>query len=162
LPPSLQGFGVAGNLTLAYSRVELEAQGVFGGISLSRALVNQAPWVLNFAIDYARESTDTTTRLAYNVVGPRIARVGADGLGDIYEHPRHVLDLTIQQKLYRHFSLKLEGKNLLASEVLLTQGCGGKGLFTGAWHFSCGRGKEEAVNWYTEGVSFALTGAYEY
>jgi hypothetical protein len=162
LPRSLQGFGVATNLTLAYSRIQINSGGSLALTNLSRALVNQAPWVFNLALDYLHEKSDTGARLAYNVIGPRIARVGSDGLDDIYEHSRHQLDLTVQKKIVDHLSLKLEGKNLLGSEVLLTQGCGTKGLFSDSWHFSCGRGKDAAVSWYTEGVTVALTGAYEY
>lgn len=162
LPPSLRGFGLTTNLTLAYSRVRIDPEGSLALTNLSRALVNQAPWVFNVALDYLHEKSDTSARLAYNVVGPRIVRVGSDRLDDIYEHPRHQLDATVQKKLGERLSLKLEGKNLLGSEVLHTQGCGTKGLFSNSWHLSCGRGKSAAVSWYTEGVTVALTGGYEY
>jgi hypothetical protein len=118
--------------------------------------------VLNLSLSYAREKTGTTATVLYNVVGPRIALAGSQGLPDVYEHSRSVLDLTVQQKVIEHFQIKLEGRNLLNSAVLLTQGCGGDGLFGGTWHFGCSNGEAEAVSRYTEGASFAVSGAYDF
>ena len=73
-----------------------------------------------------------------------------------------MLDITVQQKLLDGLSLKLEGKNLLNSEVLMTQGCGNEGLFDNTWHFSCSSGEAEAVTRYTEGVTIALSASYEF
>lgn len=159
---SLRDFSAVANLTLAHSRIQLPSGGTIALTNSSRPLVNQAPWVLNLALDFAREATGTSARLLYNIVGPRVAQVGSSGLDDVYEHPRSVLDLTVQQKLAGRVSLKLEGRNLLNSQVLLTQGCGSDGLFGSTWHLSCSSGKPEAVNQYTEGVTLALSGSYEF
>lgn len=162
IAPALKDFSVVTNLTLAYSSIEVAEEEALALTNKSRALVNQAPWVFNFALDYALEKTKTNARFAYNVVGPRIARVGSDGLDDIYEHPRHQVDLTLQQGVVEHVNVKLEAKNLLNSSVLLTQGCGNDGIFGGRWHWSCSRGKGSAVSYYTEGVSFGVTGTYDF
>jgi hypothetical protein len=159
---ALKDITVVSNLTLAYSSIQIADEDALSLTNRSRALVHQAPWVFNFALDYALERTKTNARLAYNVVGPRIARVGSDGLDDIYEHPRHQVDVTLQQTVVEHVSVKLEAKNLLNSSVMLTQGCGNDGLFDGRWHWSCSRGKGSAVSYFTEGVSFGLTGTYDF
>jgi hypothetical protein len=124
--------------------------------------VNQAPWVFNVALSYAREKSGTSATVLFNAVGPRVAQVGTQGLDDVYEHPRGMLDLTLQQTVIEHASLKFEAKNLLNSSVLLTQGCGGDGLFGSSWYFGCSRGEAEAVLMYTEGVTLALTGSYDF
>jgi hypothetical protein len=160
--PVLKDLTLSTNLTLAHSEIRVRKEETLNLTTLKRPLVNQAPWVFNFSVSYAREKSGTTATLLYNVVGPRIALAGSQGLDDVYEHPRSMLDLTVQQKLLDKLQIKLEGKNLLNSQVLLTQGCGGDGLFGGTWHFSCSRGEAEAVSAYTEGASFAVTGSYDF
>jgi outer membrane receptor protein involved in Fe transport len=159
---ALSDFSLVANLTVAHSRIELPKVEANSLTTLSRPLVNQAPWVFNASVDYSREDVGVSGRLLYNVVGPRIAQVGAGGLSDVYEHPRGVLDFTLQKKLGEHLNLKFEARNLLNSEVLQTQGCGGDGLFGSTWHFSCSNGTDQAVSRYTEGVSLALAAGYDF
>lgn len=162
LSPTLENLSVVANLTLARSRIRIRKEGAVALTNASRPLVQQAPWVLNLALDYSSREGGTGARLLYNIVGPRLAQVGSGGLDDVYEHPRGMLDITVQQKLLDGLSLKLEGKNLLNSEVLMTQGCGNEGLFDNTWHFSCSSGEAEAVTRYTEGVTVALSASYEF
>lgn len=159
---ALNAFSVATNLTLAHSAIEIRREESVELTNYSRPLVNQAPWVFNLALDYTGEKTNTSARLLYNVVGPRVAQVGSAGLSDVYEHPRSMLDVSVQQRLLEKLSLKLEARNLLNSKVLLTQGCGGDGVFGGTWHFTCSAGDDLAVSSYTEGVSFALSAGYDF
>lgn len=159
---ALKDFSLVTNLTLAHSRIEIEREGVIALTNLSRPLVNQAPWVFNLALDYNRDDSGTSARLLYNIVGPRVAQVGSGGLDDVYEHPRSLLDVTVQQKLGEEFSIKFEGRNLLNSRVLLTQGCGNEGAFGSTWRFSCSNGEDEAVSQYTEGVTLALSATYDF
>lgn len=158
---ALDAFSVVSNLTLAHSAIDIRKETSVELTNLSRPLVNQAPWVFNLALDYTGEKTRTSARLLYNVVGPRVAQVGSGGLSDIYEHPRSLLDLSIQQGLLEKLSVKLEARNLLNSRVLMTQGCG-DGAFGGTWHFSCSAGDDVAVSSYTDGVSFGVSAAYDY
>jgi hypothetical protein len=159
--PHLKDFETTANLTLAHSRITLPQEATISLTNLTRPLVNQAPWVFNIQLSYIREKSGTTATVLYNAVGPRIVTAGSQGLDDIYEHTRHMLDLTVLQKLGSHFALKAEVRNILNSEVLVTQGCGGKGVFGSTWHFSCSRGQESAVTQYTEGATFGLTASYE-
>jgi TonB-dependent receptor len=158
---ALKDFSVTTNLTLAQSQITVPQEDILGLTNLTRPLVNQAPWVFNLALTYTREKSGTTATALYNVVGPRIAYAGSQGLDDIYEHPRHLLDLTVLQKIGAHFSIKGEAKNILNAPVLYTQGCGGNGVFGSTWHFGCSRGKESATSYYTEGATFAVTASYE-
>jgi outer membrane receptor protein involved in Fe transport len=157
----LKDFEVTTNLTLAHSRITVPAEETLSLANPTRPLVNQAPWVFNIQLSYSREKSGTTATALYNAVGPRIVTAGSKGLDDIYEHTRHLLDLTVLQKLGTHFAIKAEARNILNSEVLMTQGCGGDGVFGSTWHFSCSKGEEAAVTQYTEGATFALTASYE-
>lgn len=159
LTSALHDFTVITNLTLAHSRIQVPTGGSISLTNASRPLVNQAPWVFNFALDYAGDAL--SARLLYNVVGPRVVQVGALGLDDVYEHPRSILDLTIQKKL-GGLAIKLEGNNLLNARVLQTQGCGSPGVFGSTWHLSCSNGATKAVSKYRDGVSVAMSASYDF
>lgn len=116
---ALSDFSLLANVTLVKSRVELATLGA--STNPSRPLSHQAPYMVNLALDYASPTARTQLRLLYNVSGARIVQVGADGLQDIFERPRHLLDFTALQALGSHFELKLAALNLLDSPVRLTQ-----------------------------------------
>jgi outer membrane receptor protein involved in Fe transport len=78
--------------------------------------------VLNLGLDYVNERTGSRARIVYNVAGKRIAQVGRNPLPDVYEQPRHLLDLTVGQKIGKHVELKGTAENLIDSDVLFTQG----------------------------------------
>lgn len=116
----LRGLAVGGNLSLVYSRVDLS--GVVGQqTSKERALQGQSPYVLNAFVELDRPDWGLQVRALYNVFGERIDQVGAFGLPDKYEQPRHQLDLTISQRLRGGWSLRLSGKNLVNSPVHIVQ-----------------------------------------
>lgn len=126
--PRMNEFSVLGNLTLVHSRVELDP--IAGGIQTSseRPLAGQSPYVVNFAIDWNHEKTKTRVRALYNVSGARVAQVGKNGLPDVYEQPRHIVDLSAAQALGEHVDLKGTIENLLNSPVRFTQGNDGGSL----------------------------------
>jgi TonB-dependent receptor len=159
---ALNDFGLVSNLTLSQSKIQIGDEGVLDLTSPSRPLVNQAPYVLNLALDYTHEKLGLTARILYNVVGPRIVEVATNQLPDAYEHERGLLDFTVQQDLFEHFQLKLAARNLLNTEVLITQGCYSDGVFGSTWHLSCEKRPGTEVRRYTEGVSFALTAQYNH
>jgi hypothetical protein len=162
LHQALKDFSVSTNFTFAHSTIEIQPGQTIALTNLERPMVNQAPWVFNFSLSYARDKIGTSATILYNVAGPRIAIAGSQGLDDIYEHPRNMLDFSVQQKFLENALLKLEIKNILNTPVLLTQGCGTEGIFGGTWHFTCSKGQEDAVSYYTEGATFSLTGSYEF
>ncbi|HRI62997.1 MAG TPA: outer membrane beta-barrel protein [Polyangium sp.] len=118
----LANWGAMANLTLVYSRVTLgESQ---SGLQTNneRPLAGQSPFVINMGADYANDSTGTRFRLLYNVFGRRITQVGGYGLADVYEQPRHVVDVTIAQRIGKSVDLKLAAENLLFAPEKYTQG----------------------------------------
>lgn len=119
LTSALTDFSVISNLTLAYSRTDV---GDYEFITNpSRPLVNQAPWVFNFSLDYENQ-VGTQARVLYNVSGSRLVEVGADRLPDSYEHPFHSLDLIASQKFAEKWTVKFQATNILNSETLITLG----------------------------------------
>lgn len=116
----LREFSFMGNLTLVHSRVELTGEVGFQ-TSNERPLAGQSPYVANVAIDWNHEETRTRVRALYNVFGPRVFQAGQNGVPDIYEQPRNLLDLSISQGLGEHFDLKATAENLLGAPVRFTQ-----------------------------------------
>lgn len=118
----LANWGALANLTLVYSRVSLGESQLGLQTNNERPLAGQSPFVINLGADYANDTSGTRFRLLYNVFGQRITQVGAYGLADVYEQPRHVVDVTIAQRIGKYLDLKLAAENLLFAPVRFTQG----------------------------------------
>jgi outer membrane receptor for ferrienterochelin and colicin len=86
-----------------------------------RAMVGQAPYVVNAGATWANESGNGVT-LLYNVVGKRIYSAAETPLPEIYELPRHVLDASFRFGLTSALSGKIDMRNLLDEPYELTQG----------------------------------------
>lgn len=142
----LKEFSLLANLTVVYSRVDLDTTQVGIQTSTSRPLAGQSPYVLNLALDYNHEKTKTRARVLYNVAGQRIAQVGSNGIPDMYEQPRHLVDLSVAQSIGEHLDVKGTVENLLDAPVRFTQGEDGRFL----------------ANRYQVGSTFWLTGTYSY
>ncbi len=117
-----EDFGLVTNLTLAESRIQLEQTDRDFLTNVSRRMIKQPPYVFNFAIDYASEDLGMKGRVLYNIAGKRLVEVGADGLDDTFEHPRHQVDATIAKDAGKHFEVKLTATNILDSAVVQTIG----------------------------------------
>ncbi|AKT39685.1 TonB-dependent receptor [Chondromyces crocatus] len=143
LAPALSDFQLIANLTLVSSRVELDTERLGIQTNAIRPLAGQSPYVVNVGLDYAGMETGTRARVLYNVFGPRIAQVGSNRLPDVYEEPRHQLDVTFAQQIGKQVDLKLTVENLLDWPVLFTQGLGPSG-------------EANIVNRYRQGVSAGL------
>lgn len=118
--PAVEGTFVAGNLSLIHSQVTLPDFGIT--TSKERPLQGQSPYVLNVQAGYDAESMGLRITTLYNVFGPRILEVGAQGAPDVYEQPFHSLDLVVQQKLPAGMMLRFSAKNLLDLPRTETQG----------------------------------------
>ncbi len=143
---AIEELSLLGNLTLVHSRVELDplAQGI--QTTQTRPLAGQSPYVVNLALDWEHPATKTRARLLYNVYGARISQVGANGLPDVYEQPRHLVDASFGQGFGEHVELKLSLENLFNSPVRFSQGDSGAFL----------------TSRYLTGTNAWLTASYRY
>lgn len=164
LAPALKQFTAIGNVTLVQSEVQLGYRGA-ASTNKNRALAYQSPYVVNLALDYDNEKSQTEIRVLYNVLGPRIVASGADGLPDIYERPRHQVDLSVAQKLSKHFELKAQALNILHAPVVFA--------YRGVQSFKPrvspeqfayfeSMGRDAVVSRYNPGSTFVLTASYNY
>lgn len=145
---SLKNFVLITNVTVARSRVSLDPNSA--ATNSSRPLSFQSPFIFNASIDYGNADTGTDIRLLYNVFGRRITTVGLGGLPDIYEQPKNTLDLTVAQKVKKHFDVKVAATNLLNVDTVFTQGT------------EIEDGDKNVTRRYTSGSIFTLTGTYTY
>ncbi|MBI4957833.1 MAG: TonB-dependent receptor [Myxococcales bacterium] len=120
--PELAPLSLVSNLTLVHSEVALGAGESAFVTHTSRPLANQAPFVVNVALDWSDDDRGTRARLAYNVAGRSIAQVGTQGLPDVYEQPRHELDLALTQRVVEGLDLRVSATNLALAQVERTQG----------------------------------------
>lgn len=155
IAPVMREFSVLANVTLVKSKVQLTTIGT--NTNASRPLSNQAPYIVNLALDYSHEATKTQARVLYNVNGARIVTVGSERMEDIYERPRHLVDMTIVQGIGAHFEVKATVQNLLNAAVRLSQegfvdpdGDGPKGP------------KRFITGEYKTGTTFGLAASYTY
>lgn len=116
----LGGFGrsltALANATLVRSDVEVV------GEDENRPMVGQSPYVVNAGFSYADAAGRTSATLLYNVFGRRITSAGLGVLPELYEEPRHVLDLSLRHALGGNVSVKVDAENLLDSPYEFTQG----------------------------------------
>ena len=132
LPGALQNFSVGGNLTLAYSAVEITADELqlrLDPTETQRPLQGQSPFVLNLDLAYETPS-GTSVGLFYNLFGSRLNFVALGLTPDVYEQARGSLDLTVRQPIMADLSIKAGAKNLLGSSYRLIQSLNGEDFVT--------------------------------
>lgn len=98
------------NAAYIYSQVNL-GDGASAQIK-ERPLQGQSPYILNAIMGYNYEPEKLSINMAYNIFGARLFAVGDNNNTDIYELPRHSLDLTVS-KSFKGYQVKLGIQDLL-------------------------------------------------
>ncbi|MBT0809678.1 outer membrane beta-barrel protein [Litoribacter ruber] len=109
--PFLRDLSINANASLIWSEVFLGDDVAFQ--ENRRALQGQSPYVFNTSLSYHNEKRNLSVNAAYNVSGPRIFIAGNVNFPDIYEMPRHAIDLTISKMVSERTTLKLGVQDLL-------------------------------------------------
>lgn len=118
---ALTPFSAFASATLMRSRIRLG--GVRGSSTNSaRAMVGQAPYVVNAGLTYAFLDGQGSGTLLYNRVGPRLAEAGELPLPDVRELARDMLDASLRVPVGRSATARVDAKNLLDSRFVLRQG----------------------------------------
>ncbi len=100
-----------------------------------RAMMFQSPYVVNAGLYFQDDSLDISFNVLYNVLGPRLFLAGINGLPDVYDMPRQVIDMTLTigsglftkgkaSNLKLRFGIQdlLNQKNLLLQDANQTDG----------------------------------------
>ncbi len=123
----LERFSVAGNYTRVTSAVEYEdartdALGNAVITTATRVMQGQAPWTANLSLLFSEPYWGTSVNVLFNKVGRRIDAVGDTRDEDVYEEPREVVDLAINQRVFERWDVKFSARNIGASDQTYTSG----------------------------------------
>ncbi|WP_162946563.1 TonB-dependent receptor [Chitinophaga barathri] len=123
----------------------VQQPGQNAGLFSGRPLQGQAPYVLNGGLYYENPSSGTKLGVLYNVSGPSIyaladgnadeilaLRAKTDGYEnheyvtlatspDLLELPRHLLDISLTQRIYKSLQVRLNVQNLLDAPVHIVE-----------------------------------------
>lgn len=88
------------------------------GDTITRPMFGQAPFVINAMLSYTADSIGLSVSLSYNVQGARLA-IASDNkeIPDVYELPRHLMDIKIIKRLSKHFNASFTIRDLLNSPI---------------------------------------------
>lgn len=114
----VRDLSVIANFSYIISGVDL---GNVAAQDRNRPMMGQAPYIINAGLFYANERAGLSVNVAYNVVGPRLFAAGSAFDPDIYEMPRHMLDLNVRKRLGQRFEVYATLKNLLNAPFALIQ-----------------------------------------
>ena len=131
LPGLLGNLQLGGNLTLAFSEVDIlesERERRLDPTEATRRLQGQSPYVLNLDLGYETEATSVS--LLYNLFGSRIHFVSIGLTPDVYEQARGTLDLVARQRLVGGVTATFSAKNLTGAAYELVQSVGGQAFVT--------------------------------
>jgi outer membrane receptor protein involved in Fe transport len=117
---ALHPYSVFSNVTLMTSDIDI-GDGASANTNANRAMMGQAPWVVNAGLSRSGESGGSMT-LLYSAVGPRIHSAGTVPYPDVKEMARHMLDFSFRQPLTESVELSLDLRNLLDAPYRLEQG----------------------------------------
>ncbi len=121
LAGALENVSVFTNATLMKSKIELR-QGLASVTSSDRAMVGQAPYMINTGVTWTTTSGSTSATLLYNTVGARIIDAGERPLPDVKELARNVVDFSLRFPVGAGFSGRFDAKNLLDAQYRIEQG----------------------------------------
>ena len=119
--PLLKNFSIIINAALLESIVRIDtvieaANGDFR--QQERPLVGASPFTFNASLYYDNERSKTSVSLQYNTSGQRLVLPANRLFPGVYELPRHIIDLSIRQRIKR-FELKAGVNDILNQPIRL-------------------------------------------
>jgi outer membrane receptor protein involved in Fe transport len=119
------------DLSLSFNGALIRSKVVFDENSMEhdRPMQGQSPYLVNTGLFYQRDKLNMG--LMYNIIGKRVVGIGRsdnsqggsidNDVPDMYEMPRHSLDLSFSYKLGEHIELSLGVRDILASPFVFKQ-----------------------------------------
>jgi TonB-dependent receptor len=145
--PFLQRFTLLFNGALIYSRITAKELGT-GPVFEERPMQGQSPYIINTGLYYRDADRQLQVNLLYNIIGKRIMIIGFTEYPDIYEMPRHHVDLTISKGFGRFIEIKAGIKDIFNQPNILLQDANQDGSFD--------RNIDQVIEQYTPGTIFTL------
>ena len=103
-------FDIRGNFSFIDSETTVTTP-----VMKTRRMFGQAPYIVNTTLSYEHDSLGFNASVSYNIQGPKIAAVvnAAVAQPDIIEIPRHVIDVNLNKRFGRHYSVGIRIRNLI-------------------------------------------------
>jgi hypothetical protein len=98
--PVIRNLGIVANAAWINSTIDLDSV-----TTDSRPMMGQSPWIVNGGFFYQNDSSGLQVNVMYNVIGPRVVIVGVPGIPEVWEMPRHQLDLSVVKTFGRNKNL---------------------------------------------------------
>lgn len=127
ISPRLANFRFGMNFTYTYSEVALDPEEyetlvrINPEIQPTRPFNGQSPYLVNTMLNYKSDSLGLEMTLNLNVFGARLSEIGFNGVPDIYEQPRPMLNFNLMKDVGERFQVKLGVTNILNAEFKKTQ-----------------------------------------
>ena len=109
------------SLTLMHSQIHLGGRSG-ANTNANRAMVGQAPYVVNAGLTYTTASGAGSATLLYNRVGPRIVEAGELPLPDVKEQAADMLDFSLRVPAGGNLQARFDFKNILDASQEQLQG----------------------------------------
>ncbi|HUQ47090.1 MAG TPA: TonB-dependent receptor [Gemmatimonadaceae bacterium] len=135
---SFRPFTVFSNVTAMKSTIHLFKDTQASATNLSRAMVGQAPYVINAGLSYASKNGASSATMLFNRVGDRIQAAGDSPLPDVIEKARNVADFSVRLALMNKLTARLDAKNLFDSPFNTVQGTATRELYQTGRTFQLG------------------------
>ncbi|MBE0663299.1 MAG: TonB-dependent receptor [Bacteroidales bacterium] len=155
---SLANFNFSGNFTWVQSKIDMSDREFnsrttykkIGQVVESvRQMAGQAPYVINAGLTYGNFDLGVEAGIFYNIKGPTLAIVGAGLFPDIFDHPFHSLNFSLNKKFIdNHLVLDVKVSNILKSSI--------------ESFYHSYKAENEYFSSYNPGISFGLGMSYKF
>jgi TonB-dependent receptor len=117
----LNQFTLVANASWIKSNIELSKTTSESGIDNTRPMMGQSPYIINGGVFYQNDSIGLSVSAMYNVIGERVVVAGVPGIPEVWEMPRHLVDLTVSKKFFDSFEVRFGVQDLLNQSVTWIQ-----------------------------------------
>ena len=147
--PIVRNMSLVANAAIIKSEIKL-AENNNGLTSNKRPMMGQSPYIINAGLFYQNDSCRLRINVMYNVIGQRIVIVGVPGIPEVYEMPRHQVDLAIIKTLGKadNIDIRLNITDLFNQETLLLQDANEDGKLS--------RETDQRMQFYKRGTYFTV------
>ena len=114
-------FTIVANASLIKSSIQLSQADKETNINTSRPMMGQSPYIINTGIFYQNDSIGLIISAMYNVVGERVVIAGVPGIPEVWEMPRHLVDLTVNKSVGEHFDVRFGIQDMLNQSTVWIQ-----------------------------------------
>jgi len=112
----------------------------------TRTMFGQAPYIVNTYLNYSIKKIGLDARIVYNTSGKKLAIVVKGGTPNVYQSPRHSLNLTLRKSFGSNLVIGFKAENLINSN------------YTKTYSFAA---KQYIYSNYSIGRTFSLSFSYK-